>query len=65
VLTDEQVRRISGGDCTIADIQSALDQLQQSYDTLVDFTSYVIEGVVGSSLHRAATSGPRFPSEDP
>jgi hypothetical protein len=54
VLTEEQVRRISGGDCTIADIQSALDQLQQSYDTLVDFTSYVIEGVVRT----VASTGP-------
>ena len=46
-LTEEQISRISGGDCSIADIQKALDQLQQSYDTLVDFTSYVIERVVG------------------
>lgn len=48
VLTDEQIARISGGgDCTVADLQTALNQLQQSYDTLVDFTSYVIERVVG------------------
>lgn len=47
VLTEEQITRISGGDCTIADIQSGLNQLQQSYDTLVEFTSYVIERVVG------------------
>jgi hypothetical protein len=47
VLSQEQIERISGGDCTFADIQSALSQLQQSYDTLVDFTSYVIERVVG------------------
>jgi hypothetical protein len=47
VLTDEEVARISGGDCTISDVQRALDELQKSYDTLVDFTSYVIERVVG------------------
>ena len=47
VLTDEQLARISGGDCSLTDIQSALDKLQQSYETLVDFTSYVIERVVG------------------
>jgi hypothetical protein len=47
VLTDEQVARISGGDCTLADVQRALQELRNSYDTLVDFTSYVIERVVG------------------
>ena len=47
LLTDEQVARISGGDCTVTDLQTALDGLQQSYDTLVDFTSYVIERVAG------------------
>lgn len=47
VLTDEQLARISGGDCTITDIQRALDEMQKSYETLVEFTSYVIERVVG------------------
>lgn len=47
LLTQEQIERISGGDCTWLDVQTALNQLQQSYDTLVDFTSYVIERVVG------------------
>lgn len=47
VLSPEQIERISGGDCTFTDIQTALNQLQQSYETLVDFTSYVIERVVG------------------
>lgn len=47
VLTEEQAARISGGDCSVADIQLALEGLQQSYETLVDFTSYVIERVVG------------------
>jgi len=46
-LTEEEATRISGGDCTINDVQRALDELQKSYDTLVDFTSYVIERVVG------------------
>ena len=49
VLTDEQIERISGGDCSISDIQTGLSQLQQSYDTLVEFTSYVIERVVAGS----------------
>lgn len=47
VLTEEQLARISGGECTITDLQRALDELQKSYETLVDFTSYVIERVVG------------------
>lgn len=47
VLSDEQLQRISGGDCTIADIQRALDELKNSYESLIDFTSYVIERVAG------------------
>jgi hypothetical protein len=46
VLSAEQIERISGGDCTINDVIGAINQLQQSYDTLVDFTSYVIERVL-------------------
>jgi hypothetical protein len=46
VLSAEQIERISGGDCTINDVITAINQLQQSYDTLVDFTSYVIERVL-------------------
>jgi hypothetical protein len=46
-MSDEQLREIAGGSCTVTDIQDALQQLQQSYDTLVDFTSYVIGRVAG------------------
>jgi len=46
-FTPEQLQRIGGGDCTIGDIQQALDTLRDSYDTLVDFTSYVIGRVAG------------------
>ena len=46
LLTEEQIERISGGDCTVADLQTAVQGLQQTYDTLVDFTSYVIERVM-------------------
>jgi bacteriocin-like protein len=46
-MSDEQLKEIAGGSCTISDIQDALAQLQQSYDTLVDFTSYVIGRVAG------------------
>jgi hypothetical protein len=47
VLTEEQVAKISGGDCTISDIKKALEDIRTTYDSLVDFTSYVIERVVG------------------
>jgi hypothetical protein len=47
ILTEEQVARISGGDCSINDYISALDSLKDGYERLVDFTSYVIERVAG------------------
>jgi hypothetical protein len=47
VLTDEQIAKISGGDCSINDWVVALDQLRDAYDKVVDFTSYVIERVAG------------------
>ena len=47
-MSDEQLKEIAGGDCTISDIQRALEDIQQSYDTLVDFTSYVIGRIAGT-----------------
>ena len=47
-LTEEQLQRISGGDCTLQDAMDALARLKESYDTVVDFTSYVIERVATS-----------------
>ena len=47
VLTEEQVALISGGDCSVGDYVSVLDSLKDSYEKLVDFTSYVIERVAG------------------
>ncbi|MBK5256361.1 MAG: hypothetical protein JJE39_10045 [Vicinamibacteria bacterium] len=46
VLTEEQIEAISGGGCTLQEYISALNQLRAGYDSLVDFTSYVIERVV-------------------
>ena len=46
-LTPEQLEKIGGGDCTPQQWIDIVDQLQSTYDTLVDFTSYVIERVVG------------------
>lgn len=48
VLTEEQVALISGGNCTAQDYVGILDGLKDSYDKLVDFTSYVIERVAVS-----------------
>ena len=46
VLTDEQIAKISGGDlCSAEEWNSIFTSLQQNYETLVDFTSYVIERV--------------------
>ena len=47
-LTEEQLQKIGGGDCTVQDYVDMLGQLKESYDTLVDFTSYVIERVATS-----------------
>ena len=50
-LTEEQLQKIGGGDCDLQDYIDILGQLKSSYDTLVDFTSYVIERVVTSSTN--------------
>lgn len=46
-LTEEQLQKIAGGECTVEDLISAMDKLKESYETLIDFTSYVIERVAG------------------
>jgi hypothetical protein len=47
VVSEEQLAKISGGDCTPAEIQKVFDDLKGSYDSLIDFTSYVFERVIG------------------
>ena len=47
-LSDEQLKAIAGGgECTVSEIERAIENLQKSYNTLVDFTSYVIGRVAG------------------
>ena len=47
-LSEEQINQISGGEgCSVNDYITALDQLTDAYETLSDFTSYVIERVAG------------------
>jgi hypothetical protein len=48
-VSAEQWDKISGGDCTTGEITNFINDLQQNYDTLVQFTSYVIEQVVGNN----------------
>ena len=47
-IDPELVEKISGGECNLSDYITALEQLQSGYESLVDFTSYVIERVVTS-----------------
>jgi len=48
-LTPDQLEKIGGGDsiCSASEIATILQNLQQNYETLIDFTSYVIERVAG------------------
>jgi len=46
-LDEAQVTTIAGGSCTVGDLLQATSDLKQSYDNLVDFTSYVIERILG------------------
>ena len=45
-VSQEQWDKISGGDCTTGEITNFITELQTNYDTLVQFTSYVIERVL-------------------
>ena len=46
-ISQEQWDKIAGGECTAGEITTLVNQLQDNYNTLVDFTSYVIERVMG------------------
>lgn len=46
-LSDEQLAEVAGGGCTPLEIEQAIANAKESYDTLVDFASYVIERVAG------------------
>jgi hypothetical protein len=46
-VSQEQWDKISGGDCPAGEVTDFINQLQENYNTLVDFTSYVIERVAG------------------
>ncbi len=46
-LTPEQMEQIAGGSCSVNDILTAVGQLNEAYESLIDFTSHVIERVAG------------------
>ena len=46
-VSQEEWDKISGGGCGVDDINKFIESLKQNYDTLVDFTSYVFEQVLG------------------
>lgn len=48
-ITEEQLAKISGGSCTVTEIVGVLDGLKDTYESLIDFTSYVIERVANST----------------
>mgnify|MGYP006951176648 CR=1 FL=1 len=49
-LTPEQVEAISGGDgCSLTSLEEISASLKQTYENLIDFTSYVIERVSTST----------------
>ncbi len=46
-LSPEQLESIAGGSCSINDWMKAAENLAQTYENLIDFTSYMIERVAG------------------
>ena len=48
-LTAEELKAVAGGECTAEQWLSALNELKNSYETLIEFTSYVIERVAGDT----------------
>ncbi len=47
VLSEEQLAKISGGECSLPEYLTALNDLKAAYESVIDFTSYVIERVAG------------------
>lgn len=46
-LSQAQLEQIAGGECTTAQIIELLKDAQNTYENLIDFTSYMIERVAG------------------
>jgi hypothetical protein len=46
-LTQEHLREVAGGECTVQQIADASAKIIETYENLVEATSYIIERVVG------------------
>ena len=46
-IDPDVIERVAGGTCSPDDFKQFISDLKENYDTLVDFTSYVIERVAG------------------
>ena len=47
-LTTEQIEKIAGGDCSVEQAVTLINNLTAAYESLIDFTSYVMERVSNS-----------------
>ena len=48
-LTAEELKSVSGGECSAEDWISATEQFKEAYETLVDLASHIIERVAGGN----------------
>ena len=46
-LTQEHLQEVAGGSCTVDQIQQASEKIIDTYENLVEATSYIIERVLG------------------
>jgi len=46
-LTQEHLREVAGGECSVEQIQQASEKIIETYENLVQATSYIIERVLG------------------
>ena len=44
-LTTEQIEKVAGGECTPEQYMGILEDLTAAYESLIQFTSYVMERV--------------------
>jgi hypothetical protein len=46
-VSAEELTKIGGGDCTVADVVQISDKLIDAYENLIEFTTYMMERVNG------------------
>ena len=46
-VSTEALNQIGGGECTMKDVVELSDKLTAAYENLIEFSTYVIERVVG------------------